>query len=116
FGVAEWLEGYSVGRARKAISKLLDLAPPRARVKKGSDWVETLLQEVATGDIVEIRPGERVPLDAEVIEGQSDVNQAPITGEPLPVDKKVGDSLFAGTLNGSGLLVVKVSKPYSDST
>ena len=116
FGVAEWLEGYSVGRARKAISKLLDLAPPSARVKKGSEWIDTLLQEVETGDIIEIRHGERVPLDAEVIEGQSDVNQAPITGEPLPVDKKPGDSLFAGTLNGSGLLVAKVSKPYSDST
>ena len=116
FGVAEWLEGYSVGRARKAISILLDLAPPRARVKKGSAWIDTLLAEVAVGDIVEIRPGERVPLDAVVSEGQSDVNQAPITGEPLPVEKKVGDSLFSGTLNGSGLLVAQVTKLYSDST
>lgn len=116
FGVAEWLEGYSVGRARKAISKLLDLAPPKARVKQGSAWVEKLLQDVIAGDIVEVRPGERIPLDAVVVEGFSDVNQAPITGEPLPVDKKAGDSLFAGTLNGSGLLVAKVSKPYKDST
>jgi Cd2+/Zn2+-exporting ATPase len=116
FGTAEWLESFSVGRARKAISKLLDLAPPTARIRSGTQWTEKPLEEVVPGDVVEIRSGERIPLDAIVKEGASDVNQAPITGEPLPVEKKAGDALFAGTLNGSGLLIAEVTKPYRDST
>ena len=116
FGVAEWLEGFSVGRARGAISKLLDLAPPTARIRTDKGMVDKPVREVATGEIFEVRSGERIPLDAVVREGESDVNQAPITGEPLPVDKKPGDSLFAGTLNGARVLVAEVTKPYKDST
>jgi Cd2+/Zn2+-exporting ATPase len=116
FGVAEWLEGFSVGRARGAISKLLDLAPPTARVRTNKGMVDKPVRDVGVGEIFEVRSGERIPLDAVVKEGESDVNQAPITGEPLPVDKKPGDMLFAGTLNGARVLVAEVTKPYKDST
>jgi Cd2+/Zn2+-exporting ATPase len=117
FGVAEWLEAFSIGRARRAISGVLRLAPQRVRVQdvKGG-WVEVNLEDVAAGDVIEIRPGERIPVDAVVLAGTSEVNQAPITGEPLPQAKSAGDSLFAGTLNGSGLLTARASKPYRDST
>lgn len=117
FGFAELLESWSVGRARRAIRSLLALTPASARRKRdGAEPEEVAVTEVQPGDVILVRSGERVPLDGEVAAGQSAVNQAPITGESVPVEKKPGDPVFAGTINGEGSLEVRVTKASSDST
>lgn len=117
FALAELLESWSVGRARKAIRSLLALAPETARRKRdGAEPEEVPAAEVQPGEIVLVRSGERVPLDGEVTAGESAVNQAPITGESVPVEKKTGDPVFAGTINGEGSLEVRVTKAAGDST
>jgi Cd2+/Zn2+-exporting ATPase len=116
FALAQWLESQSVERARAAIRSLLDLAPAEARITDGG--VERLLplDRVAPGQTMLVRPGERVALDGTVLDGRSDVNQAPITGESVPVEKAVGDEVFAGTINGHGSLVVSVTRRRDDTT
>lgn len=116
FGLSELLEAFSLNRARRAISSLLQLAPETALVKRGESLLEVPVQEVKIGETVVVRSGAKIPLDGEVISGQSSVNQAPITGESMPVEKAPGEQVFAGTLNGSGSLEIKVTKFYSDST
>jgi Zn2+/Cd2+-exporting ATPase len=116
FGVAQWLEGRSVQRARSAVRSLLTLAPAQALVRRGG--VEQLV-EVSTlelGEIVVVRPGERIPVDGAVVRGRSDVNQAPVTGESLPRSKCAGDEVFAGTVNGTGALEIEVLRKAADST
>ncbi len=98
------LEAWSIGRARKAIAKLLDLAPPTARLVEAGGEREVHPSEVEVGARIAIRPGERIPLDGRIVAGSSSLNQAPITGESRPVDKGVGDDVFAGSINGSGAL------------
>jgi Cd2+/Zn2+-exporting ATPase len=117
FGFAELLESWSVGRARRAIRSLLALTPETARRKRdGAEPEEVPAAAVQPGDVILVRSGERVPLDGEVAVGQSAINQAPITGESVPVEKKPGDPVFAGTINGEGSLEVRVTKAASDST
>ncbi len=116
FGVAEWLEGWADRRARRATRALLELAPKQALVKRGGQFVEVPVGEVAPGDTVATRSGMNIPLDGVVIAGESSVNQAPITGESVPVDKKPGDTVFAGTINGEGSLEIEVTKPAGDTT
>jgi Cd2+/Zn2+-exporting ATPase len=117
FAFSELLESWSVGRARRAIASLLQLAPETALVRAVTgDYVDTPVAQVAVGAQISIRSGSRVPMDGEIIEGASAVNQAPITGESVPVDKKPGDTVFAGTINGEGSLTVKITKAASDST
>ncbi|SFJ43194.1 heavy metal translocating P-type ATPase [Planctomicrobium piriforme] len=106
FAFSLLLESWSVGRARRAIAALLDLAPPKARVDRNGGEEEIALEDVAIGDLIVIRPGERIPIDGQVKEGASDVNQAPITGESQPVEKTIGSDVFAGTINGDGALKV----------
>ena len=117
FALSLSLEGWSVGRARRAISALLDLAPPSARVR-GDDGRETQVPagEIAVGTRFVVRPGERIPLDGNVVAGASSVDQAPITGESLPVSKTVDDEVFAGTINGDGALEVESTRAASDTT
>jgi Cd2+/Zn2+-exporting ATPase len=117
FALSELLESWSVGRARRAIASLLKLTPQTALVR-GSDGVakEVPVTEVAVGAEISVRSGSSVPLDGEVIAGESAVNQAPITGESVPVEKQPGDPVFAGTINGEGSLTVRVTKAASDST
>ncbi|MCB1085724.1 MAG: heavy metal translocating P-type ATPase, partial [Verrucomicrobiae bacterium] len=117
FALSELLESWAAGRARRAVDALLKLSPPTAlvRLPDGSEK-ETPVEEVAVGTEILIRSGSRIPLDGEVVSGSSSVNQAPITGESLPVEKQAGDSVFAGTVNGEGSLVVRVSKPAAAST
>ncbi|MBP9146084.1 MAG: cadmium-translocating P-type ATPase [Thermoanaerobaculia bacterium] len=98
------LEAWSVGRARRAIAKLLDLAPPTARLVAPDGEREVHPSEIAVGSRVAVRPGERIPLDGRVLTGRSTLNQAPITGESRPVEKRPGDEVFAGTINGAGAL------------
>ncbi len=117
FALSELLESWSVGRARRAIASLLKLTPQTTLVR-GADGVtkEMPVAEVVVGAEISVRSGSSVPLDGEVIAGESAVNQAPITGESVPVEKKPGDPVFAGTINGEGSLTVRVTKAASDST
>ncbi len=116
FGVAEWLEGWANRRARRATEALLELAPKIALVKREGRFVEVPVDQVVLGETVATRSGMNIPLDGEVISGESAVNQAPITGESVPVDKKPGDTVFAGTINGEGSLEIKVTKTTGDTT
>jgi Cd2+/Zn2+-exporting ATPase len=116
FAVAQLLETYSMDRARNAIKALLDLAPAEATVLRDGTEVRVLVDRVAVGETVVVRPGEKIPLDGVVLTGRSGVDQAPITGESMPVDKEPGAEVFAGSLNGEGALEVRSSKPASDTT
>jgi Cd2+/Zn2+-exporting ATPase len=115
-GVAEWLEGWADRRARRATEALLELTPKIAVVKRDGRFVEVPVEQVALGETVATKSGMGIPLDGVVLFGQSSVNQAPITGESVPVDKKPGDSVFAGTINGEGSLEIKVTKTTGDTT
>ncbi len=116
FGVAEWLEGWADRRARRATAALLELAPKNALVRRDGRFVAAPVETVAVGEVVTARSGMGIPLDGEVVSGESAVNQAPITGESAPVDKKPGDTVFAGTINGEGSLEIKVTKASGDTT
>jgi Cd2+/Zn2+-exporting ATPase len=116
FGVAEWLEGWADRRARRASEALLDIAPKTAQVKRDGTFVEVPVEQVAPGDTIAVKSGMNIPLDGEVLSGESAVNQAPITGESVPVDKHAGDTVFAGTINGEGSLEVRVTKAAGDTT
>ena len=115
FFVAETLEEYAADNAKKSIGKLLHLAPETARVKRDNNEIELHTHEIKIGDITIIRPGEKIPLDGKVINGQSSVNESPITGESLPAEKSEGDNVYAGTMNEEGYFEVEVTGK-SDST
>ena len=116
FALSELLEGFSVGRARRAIQSLLELTPDTALVKRGDRIQEVRVEEVALDETLIIKSGARVPLDGVVTSGESAINQAPITGESMPAEKKSGDTVFAGTINGEGSLEVNVTKASTDTT
>jgi len=116
FSVAELLERYSMDRARNSLEELMDLSPDEATVKRDGTEQVLPVDDVQVGDVVVIRPGEKIPMDGEVIDGTSAVNQAPITGESVPVDKTEGDEVYAGTINEEGYLEVQVTAAASDNT
>ena len=116
FGLSELLESFSVARARRAIQSLMKLAPETAWLKTDEAFSEVPVAQVTAESIITVKSGARVPLDGAVIAGTSTVNQAPITGESMPVEKKAGDTVFAGTINGEGSLEVRVTKAYADTT
>jgi len=118
FALALLLEQWSVGQARRAIGALMDLSPTMARYicPNDGDILEKRVEEVPVGVTVLVRPGEKIPLDGVVLTGTSTVNQAPITGESIPVSKNPGDDVFAGTLNEDGALEIKVTKAAKDTT
>ncbi|MBV0901263.1 heavy metal translocating P-type ATPase [Haloarcula salina] len=116
FSVAELLERYSMDRARNSLEELMDLSPDEATVLRDGEEVTVSVEEVSVGDTVVIRPGEKIPMDGEVTDGDSAVNQAPITGESVPVDKTEGDEVYAGTINEEGYLEVRVTAAASDNT
>ncbi|MEQ1833834.1 MAG: heavy metal translocating P-type ATPase [Candidatus Eisenbacteria bacterium] len=116
FAVSLTLEAWSIGRARRAVAALLDLSPPTARIKKPDGEAQVPIAQVAVGTIFTLNPGERVPLDGVVTAGVSSINQAPITGESLPVLKEVGAEVFAGSINGDGALEVRTARAAGDST
>jgi P-type Cu+ transporter len=113
---AEILEGLTVGRGRRAIQRLLDLLPSMATVRRGADWLDRPISEVAAGDLVLVRPGARIPVDGAVVSGNSFVDQAAITGESLAVEKLPGAGVFAGTINQSGALEIRVERLGRDTT
>ena len=116
FGIAEWLEGWADRRAHRAVEALLDIAPKTATVKRGGQFADVPVTEVRVGETVAVKSGMNIPLDGEVQSGESSVNQAPITGESVLVDKMKGDPVFAGTVNGEGSLEVRVTKAAGDTT
>ncbi|MEX3527269.1 MAG: heavy metal translocating P-type ATPase [Burkholderia sp.] len=117
FTIAELIEAKSLDRARNAIQGLMRLAPDTATVRQpDGSWASVAAAEVALGAIVHVRPGERIGLDGELVEGRSSVNQAPITGESLPVEKAPGDAVFAGTINESGSFDYRVTAVASNTT
>jgi Zn2+/Cd2+-exporting ATPase len=116
FALAQLLETRAMDRARGAISALMDLAPSEAIVRRDGHDTRVPVDDVLVGDTIVVRPGEKLPLDGRVTAGDSYVNQAPVTGESLPIDKGPGDEVFAGTINGRGALDVLVTRLCRDST
>lgn len=117
FNIAEAIEAKSLDRARKAIKNLLSLTPEKATVLQPNGyWMEIDIRQVAIGSRVRVRPGERVALDGVIRQGQSTINQAPITGESMPVEKTVGDQVFAGTINAAGSFEFEVTAAATNST
>lgn len=116
FALSLLLESWSVGRARRAVAKLLEASPPVARLRHGEREIEVDPHAVPVGSVIIVRPGERVPLDGEVVAGESDLNQAPITGESTPVPVQPGDEVFAGSINGGGLLEIRTTQPADQTT
>ena len=117
FTVAELIEAKSLDRARNAISGLMQMTPERATVRQADgSWVELEVNNIELGAIVRVKPGERIGLDGDVTAGTSTIDQAPITGESLPVEKTVGDKVFAGTINQAGSLEYQVTAAANNST
>lgn len=116
FALSLALEAWSVGRARRAVAALMRLAPDRVRILKGAAEVEVDPAEVEPGTTFLVHPGERIGLDGRVVRGATEVDQAPITGESVPVPKNVGDEVFAGTINGSGAIEVTSTKAVGETT
>ncbi len=116
FSLSNVLQDYAIGRSRNAIKSLFKLYPEEARVKRG-DTVQTIkFDQIRKDDLVLIEPGERIPVDGEVVTGASAVDESPITGESMPVEKQIGDQVFAGTLNKQGALDVRATKTASNNT
>ena len=116
FAIAELLEAYSMDRARNAIRALMDLSPAEATVLRDGEPRRVTAADVQVGEIVVVRPGEKIPVDGEVTGGRSSVNESPITGESMPVDKEAGAAVFAGSLNQHGALQVRATRSASDTT
>jgi Cd2+/Zn2+-exporting ATPase/Cu+-exporting ATPase len=114
--VAEILEGLTVGRGRKAIQHLVQLLPNAATVRRQGDWKDVAIRDISVGDEVLVRPGARIPVDGCVVRGHSFVDQAPITGESMPVEKTTGAIVYAGTINQSGALEIRVERLGRDTT
>ena len=116
YSISEAAESYTEERARGAIRALMDLAPKTARVLRDGQEVQLSIDDLVVGDRFIVRPGEAIPTDGEIVDGASSVNQAPVTGESIPVEKSVGDTVFAATLNGEGALTVVATKTAADNT
>ncbi|PYE89028.1 Cd2+/Zn2+-exporting ATPase [Phyllobacterium leguminum] len=116
FLAGELLEGVAAGRARASIQSLSTLVPKTAFIERSGSMAEVPADDLRIGDIIAVRPGDRMPADGEILAGNSEVDQAPVTGESTPVTKAAGDTVFAGTINGDGLLRVKVTAAAADNT
>ena len=116
FSLGHALEHYALGRARHAIAALAELSPQRATVVRDGVEADVAIEEVRPGDHVVVKPAERFPVDGNVVEGTSSVNQAPITGESIPVAKEAGAPVYAGSVNGEGALVIAVTAAIGDRT
>jgi len=129
--IGEWLEGAtvvwlfalgvalqtrSIEQTRNSIRGLMDLAPSEAWVKENGQLIKKAAEDISIGTTIVVKPGDRIPLDGEITNGESSINQAPITGESIPVDKVMGDAVYAGTINESGSLEIKVTKLVEDTT
>lgn len=116
YQVGEWFQSYAVGKSRKNISALMDIRPDYANIERGGKIEKVDPDEVGIGSIIVVQPGEKVPLDGVVVEGNSSLNTSALTGESLPRDVKVGDEIISGCINMSGVLKIKTSKEFGEST
>lgn len=116
FAISETLERYSMDKARQSIRSLMDIAPKEALVRRNGQELMIHVEKITVGDIMIVKPGQKIAMDGVVVNGYSSVNQAAITGESVPVGKSVDDEVFAGTLNEEGLLEVKITKLVEDTT
>jgi Cd2+/Zn2+-exporting ATPase len=116
FSFGHSLEHYAMERARNAIEALGSITPKVARIRRGGNEIEVPVAELRVGDVAIVRPGDRIAVDGKITQGNSSVDQSPITGESVPVDKKLGENVFAGSINGDGSLEVEVAKLASDTT
>lgn len=116
FALGAALQNKSIERTRESIRGLMDLAPSEAWVKAGTELVKTSVDDITVGTVIVVKPGEKIPLDGTIVAGYSTVNQAPITGESIPVDKQTGDAVYAGTINEEGSLDIRVTKLVEDTT
>jgi len=114
--ISSYIDSFTMEKSRRAIRELIDLAPRMARVRRGDEEVEVPVEAVRKGEIVVVRPGEKVPVEGIVVSGRGAVNEASITGESLPVEKKSGDSVYAATINQAGVLFVRVLHTGEDTT
>ena len=116
YEIGEWLQDKAVGSSRASIKALVNVRPDHANLIRGEEVTTVAAEDVSVGDIILVRPGERVPLDGEVIEGTSSVDTSALTGESLPREWTVGSAALAGCVNQNGLLKIRVTKPYGDSS
>jgi Zn2+/Cd2+-exporting ATPase len=116
FALADWIEDKSMARTTRAIESLMELAPDRVRVIEGATDRLVPTADVSVGQKIRLHPGDRVGLDARILSGTSQIMQAQVTGEPLPVDVSAGDIVYAGSINGNGMLVLETIRPASEST
>ncbi|SOC11100.1 Cd2+/Zn2+-exporting ATPase [Ureibacillus xyleni] len=116
FAISEALERYSMDKARQSIRSLMDIAPKEALIRRHGQEMMVAVEDIAIGDIMIVKPGQKIAMDGTVVNGSSIVNQAAITGESVPVAKKVNDEVFAGTLNKEGLLEIRITKLVEDTT
>ena len=116
FAISEALERYSMDKARQSIESLVDIAPKEALIRRGNEEMLINVEDIVVGDIMIVKPGQKLAMDGSVVKGTSTLNQAAITGESVPVMKTVDDKVFAGTLNEEGLLEVQVTKKVEDTT
>src|SRR4030042_3943808 len=113
--LGEFLEGFTVGKTRKAIASLIQLSPKMAWVRRGEEEIQVPIEEVKTKGVVIVRPGERVPVDGKIISGCSSINQSTLTGESIPVEKGVGDRVYCGTINESGSCEIETTQVAEDT-
>ncbi len=116
YSISEAVEGYTEEKTRSAVRALMELAPKTARVKRDGQEVAIPAEELVPGDVFIVRPGESIPTDGVIIDGFSTVDESPVTGESAPVEKKPGDAVFAGTINGAGAIEVRATKAFADNT
>ncbi len=116
YSISEAAEGYTEEKTRAAVKALMNLAPKVALVRRDGHEVEIPVEDIEVGDVFIVRPGESVATDGEVLVGASSVNQAPVTGESVPVEKEPGDTVFAGSINGEGALEVQTTKIFAENT
>src|SRR5699024_10518809 len=116
FAISEALESYSMDKARSSIRSLMKLSPDKARIRRNGEEQTITVEDVAVGDIMLVKPGERIAMDGIITDGFSSINQASITGEAIPAEKTTGDDVFAGTINQDGFLEIEVTKKAQDTT
>ena len=117
FQIGEWFESYAVGRSRRNISELMDIRPDYANVKcSNGQWEKVSPADVAVGSVILVRPGEKIPIDGVVVEGQSALNTVALTGESLPREAGIGDVVISGSINSNGVLKVRTTRAFGEST
>jgi len=116
YSISEAAEGYTEEKTRASIKALMDLTPKYALVRRDEEEFEISVEELVVGDVFIVKPGEAIATDGEVLLGESSVNQAPVTGESVPVEKAPGDQVFAGSINGQGALEVRATKTFAENT